>query len=163
MLKSPLSKGVGRRRVMVEKSFASAKPTETLSPWELRKRLTFAVLGSLSLSDDIPSIIITNTIYSAFYDLKSRYPKWLGSLYFETSGSTISCKNLEDVLFSLGAFGLVTVENHDFRRLRFEPRDRKIAKEKVCTRMKDDGNLEELKNLSNEFAKIVQAPIDASL
>ncbi len=148
---------------MVVKSSESTKPAEALSPWELRKRLNFAVLGSLSLSDNIPSIIVTHTVYSAFSQLKNKYPKWLGSLYFETSGSTVSCKNLEDILFSLGAFGLVTVENHDFRRLRFEPEDRKIVKEKVCARMKDDQSLKELKELSNEFAKIVQTPIDASL
>ncbi len=140
----------------------SSNPTETMAPWELRKRLTFAVLGSLSLSDEIPEIIATASVYSAFHELKGKYPKLLGSLYFEMSGSDISCKNLEDILFSLGAFGLVTVENYDFRRLRFDPKDRMVAKEKVCTRMKDDRNLEELEDLSNEFAKIVHSPTNAS-
>jgi len=148
--------------VMITKPTMSEKPAETISPWELRKRLTFAILGSFSLSDNIPDVIATNVVYSAFHQLKNKYPRWLGSLYFEISGNTMSCKHIEDILFSLGAFGLVTVENHDFRRLRFNEVDRKMTKAKVRMRTENAQSLEELEDLSNEFSKIIQTSIDAS-
>lgn len=141
---------------MANVTYASDGPSEEVTPWEWRKRLTDAVLGSLSLSDDIPERIQTNAIYSAFHELQPRYPHWLGSLYFETSHHATVCKGLEDILFSLGAFGLVTVENYDFKLLRISPKAKEVTKHKVKVRFSNDDRLKELEGLSNEFAKSIE-------
>lgn len=147
---------------MRNKISKSQTPTAPTSPWEWRKRLSYAVLGSFTLSDDLPEEVPTDFVYSAFSTIKPRYPNWLGSLHFETYRSATTCKNLEDILFSLGAFGLVTVENRDFKYLRFSVQDKKVTKDKINKRMVKDGSLKDLKDLSNDFAKSIASQIKAS-
>jgi hypothetical protein len=146
---------------MVNETFNSQMPTETITPWEWRTRLTCAVLGSFSLSDDLPEQIPTDLVYSSFQELKQRYPKWLGSLHFQTSKYATVCVGLEDSLFYLGAFGLVTVENRDFRCLRFSSKAKAVTKDKVKQHLASDSSIKELEDLSNDFAKLINSGINA--
>lgn len=141
---------------MTDETSKSERPPERATPWELQKRLTYAVLGTFSLSDDVPEQIPANRVYTAFYELKPKYPRWLGSLYFQTSKHATVCKGLEDILFYLGAFGLVTVENRDFRCLRFSSKDKAVTRNKIRKQMIKGYNLKELEGLSNDFAKLVK-------
>ena len=132
-------------------------PTEEITPSQWRKRLTYAVLGSLSLSDNIPEQMPSDVVYSVFYQLKPKYPRFLGSLNFQRTKYATGSKELEDILFYLGAFGLVTVENHDFRCLRFSDKDKEATKDNMQKRMANDNSLAELKDLSNDFAKLFRS------
>lgn len=138
----------------------STVSAEQITPIELRKRLMYAVLGSLSLSDDVPELIPTSRIYSIFQQLQPRYPRWLGPLYFESSKEDIICKDLEDILFYLGAFGLLTVENHDFKCLRFTKKDRIATKDNMKSRIATDKSLQELEGLASAFSKLVRGEAD---
>ncbi len=131
------------------------QPIENMTPCEWRNRLMYTVLGTLSLSENVPELIQNDLVYSAFFQLKARHPKWLGSLHFQTSKYATISKNLEDTLFYLGAFGLVTVENRDFRCLRFSNKDKAAAKNKMQKRIAENADLKELEDLSNEFANLV--------
>ena len=137
----------------------SAVHVHARTPWEWRKQLTYAVLGTFCLAEGIPEQMPTEYIYSAFSSLKPKYPKWLGLLHFEISESATTCKGLEDILFSLGAFGLVTVENRDFRCLRFKSDDRKVTRSKMQERIAADSNLKDLEDLSNDFARYIKDKI----
>lgn len=133
----------------------SKLPAETLTPGEWQKRLMYAVLGSFSLSEDIPEEIPSDRVYTAFSQLKSKYPNWLGSLSFQTSKYSTVSKDLEDALFFLGAFGLVTRKNRDFRCLGFSQEDKAAAKARMQKYIAVDNSLEELEELSSEFAKLI--------
>ena len=140
--------------VMVAKE---QRPILGISPWQWRARLTDAVLGSFSLQSSgntLPESMPSDKVFAAFYKLRNRYPEWLGSLYFEEGHDTLVCKGLEDVLFTLGAFGLVTVENHDYRYLRINREIRKIIKKQIEERSSEQ-KLKTLRRLSNEFTRII--------
>lgn len=134
-------------------------PRMGMTPWEWRVRVTDAVISSFCLqseSNRLPQRMQTKKVFDAFAKLKNKYPNWLGSLHFEKGADVYISKGLEDVLFSLGAFGLVTVENHDFRYLRINHSSKKEMKKQVEERL-GEPDLKVLKGLSNEFATLVKA------
>jgi len=132
-------------------------PTKGLMPWECRSLVTDAVLASFSLQskgNQLPKRIPTSSVFGAFHQLKDKYPEWLSSLYFEKGAEVYVSKQLEDVLFALGAFGLVTVENHDYRYLSIDSEAKRQIKKQVLKRLSKH-KLGVLKAMSNEFAGIV--------
>lgn len=127
------------------------------TPWQCRARVTDAVLAALSLQDNadlLPEVIKTEKVFEAFYRLREKYPEWLSCLYFQNRGDSYVSRGLEDVLFALGAFGLVTVENHDYRFLRLDRQTRDEIKKLLLGESRDD--LVILKKMSNDFAEIMK-------
>jgi hypothetical protein len=105
----------------------------------------------------MPERIPTSKVFNAFCHLQSnpKYDRWLGSLYFEKEARNCVSKDLEEVLFSLGAFGLVSVENHDYRYLRITDATRRKIRGRVEKSTKP-GDLRVLRDLSVEFSKLVK-------
>jgi hypothetical protein len=139
------------------KIVASNRTPKEMTPWECRSRVTDAVLASLSLQDSqhlLPSDLETTKVFEAFYQLRNRYPKWLECLYFEGQPGYRISRGLEDVLFSLGAFGLVTVENKDYRFLRLDDNTKAEIKKHVICKLSDD--LPILKRKSNDFVELMK-------
>jgi hypothetical protein len=133
-------------------------PPMGMTPWQWRVRVTDAVISSFCLqskSNQLPERMQTRKVFDAFHVLKNKYPNWLGSLHFEKGANVYVSKGLEDVLFSLGAFGLVTVENHDYRYLRVDPGSKKEMKKQVEEHLSEP-DLKVLKGLSDEFASLVK-------
>jgi len=136
------------------------KPPKGLTPWQWRGRLTDAVLSSFFLQSrgkSLPDRVRTKDVFNAFYQLRNqeKYLYWLGSLHFEIGEDVTISKALEDVLFTLGAFELVTVENHDFRYLRVDPKTRKAMKKQIEARLPAH-QVKQLRELSNEFTELVK-------
>lgn len=132
-------------------------PPKGLTPWEWRSRITDAVLSSFSLygrEHSIPERVQTDKVYQAFYELKAKYPEWLGNLNFEKGYNMFVSKQLEDVFFSLGAFRLMTVENHDYRYLKIDKLTKAQIKKSVKGRVSSK-DIRILRRLSNDFASIV--------
>ncbi|MBI4288235.1 MAG: hypothetical protein HY671_07410 [Chloroflexi bacterium] len=114
-------------------------------------------MAALSLQDSghsLPEVIQTDKVFEAFYHLREKYPQWLDCLYFQSQANMYVSRGLEDVLFALGAFGLVTVENHDYRSLKLDNQTRNEIKKHVIA--KSSGDLKTLRKMSNEFAEIVK-------
>jgi len=146
---------------MAETAILQKGPTKGMTPWQHRSRVTDAVLASFSLQskeNPLPDRIPAQKVFGAFCKLKDEYPYWLGSLHFDKGADTYISKGLEDVLFALGAFGLVTVENHDFRYLRADPDTRDMIGKQLEDRLSSDhpDELETLRRLANEFRDIVK-------
>ena len=145
---------------MVTSVPAEKGPPKGLTPGQWRGRLTDAVLSSFFLQsqdEELPERILTKKVFDAFCRLreKKKYEYWLGGLHFEKGKDTNISKGLEDVLFALGAFGLVTVENHDFRYLRADRESKREIKDQIESRLPDE-QLKKLRELSDEFAAIVK-------
>lgn len=141
------------------KKVASIRQKE-MTPWQHRLLVRDAVLASLSLQSEakqLPERIQRRKLFEAFCRLQQhrKYERWLGSLYFEKQAEACVSKQLEDVLFSLGAFGLVTVENHDYRFLKVTPDARNAMRTQLESRSTTT-DLEALKGMSNEFAGLVE-------
>ncbi|MBI2909465.1 MAG: hypothetical protein HYX92_17610 [Chloroflexi bacterium] len=139
---------------------AESGPAKGLTPSQWRARVTEAVLASFSLHS-LPTRMPRDKVFDAFCKLSVTYPDWLGSLYFERAGKSCVSKGIEEVLFALGAFQLVTVENHDYRFLRIEPDTSRQIKEGMKSRLSAD-ELRDLEKLSNDFAKLIRASAEGA-
>lgn len=128
------------------------------TPWQCRRDLTNAVMASLSLQSpgrELPERLFTAKVFDAFNELKGKFPEWLGCLYFEKGPNDVVSRELEEVLFSLGAFRLVTVENYDYRWLRIDPDGKREIKKDLESRFCGK-KLKRLTALSDQFAGLVK-------
>jgi len=81
-----------------------------------------------------------DSVYHGFRDLSKKYPELFNELYFTKAGNIPYSKKLEDVLFFLGAGGVISVENPKFKYYKIsEDTAKKIKSELIRDFGKDFG------------------------
>lgn len=94
-------------------------------------------------------------VYRAFAELRQKYPTWLQDLHF-THGPTDTVPisgALEDILFDLGASGIMAVENPWYKYLKIPAPKLKVIRQAIAQR-RNETERDELKCLADEFAQL---------
>jgi hypothetical protein len=94
-------------------------------------------------------------VYRTFADLRNKYPTWLQDVSFTYGpADTVPISGvLEDILFDLGASGIMGVENPWYRILKISTAKLVIFKEAINKR-RDSKEQGELRHLADDFDQI---------
>jgi hypothetical protein len=92
------------------------------------------------------------TVYRAFAELREVYPFWLQDLRFTYGpADTVPISGvLEDILFDLGASGIMAVENPWYKYLRIPTPKLKVIRQAIARR-RSETEQDELKHIADEF------------
>lgn len=124
------------------------KKRETIS-------LSFLVCGILCLVrfEEIPRQVV----FDAFAKLTSKYPKELEGLSFcfiGGDGNRAHCSKLEDILSSLGCWGIVISCGDKMDHIKIEPETRKRIEDKLKTDYTTE-IIEKVFQLAEEFSNLI--------
>jgi len=91
-------------------------------------------------------------VYRAFAELRHKYPAWLQDLRFTYGpADTVPISGtLEDILFDLGASGIMSVENPRYKYLKI-PASRLRLIRQAIVRRRSETEQDELRRLADEF------------
>lgn len=91
-------------------------------------------------------------VYRAFAELREKYPAWLRDLRFTYGpADTVPISGvLEDILFDLGASGIMAVENPWYKYLRIPTPKLKLIRQAIARR-RSETEQDELRRLADEF------------
>lgn len=117
--------------------------------------LVDAVLAAFcfqSESRKLPKLLNIQAVYRAFSELRGEYPAWLQDMSFTYGpADTVPISGtLEDILFDLGASGIMAVENPWYKYLKIPPLKLKLMREAIAQR-RNETEQGELKRLADEF------------
>ena len=132
----------------VKKGRATDSPKDEL-------RLVDAVLAAFCFQSENHKLhqpLNVQAVYKAFAELRQQHLTWLQDLQF-TYGPADAVPisgTLEDILFDLGASGIMAVENPWYKYLKIKPSKLKLIKEKI-TRRRSESEQEELRRLADGF------------
>ncbi len=96
-----------------------------------------------------------NAVYRAFAELRKKYPDWLQDMSFTYGpADTVPISGaLEDILFDLGASGIMSVENPRYAYLKI-PAFKLILIRKAITERRNEAEQGELRRLADEFDQL---------
>lgn len=91
-------------------------------------------------------------VYRAFAELRQKYPTWLRDLQFTYGpADTVPISGaLEDILFDLGASGIMAVENPWYKYLKIPAQKLRLIRQAI-TQRRSEPEQEELRHLADEF------------
>lgn len=94
-------------------------------------------------------------VYRAFAELRERYPTWLQDMSFTYGpADTVPVSGtLEDILFDLGASGIMAVENPWYKYLKIPASKLELIRQAISER-RNETELGELKRLADEFDQL---------
>ena len=120
--------------------------------------LVDAVLAAFcfqSESRKLPPLLNVQAVYRAFAELRRKYPAWLGDLSFTYGpADTVPISGtLEDILFDLGASGIMAVENPWYKFLKIPASKLKLIRQVIAQR-RDETERDELNRLADEFVHL---------
>jgi hypothetical protein len=118
-------------------------------------QLVDAVLAAFCFQSEgrkLPLALNVQTVYRAFDELRKKYPSWLQDLRFTYGpADTVPISGaLEDILFDLGASGIMAVENPWYKYLRIPARKLRLIKQAIARR-RSEPEQDQLKHLADEF------------
>ncbi len=121
-------------------------------------RLVDAVLAAFcfqSESHKLPALLNVQAVYRAFAELRGNYPTWLQDMNFTYGpADTVPVSGaLEDILFDLGASGIMAVENPWYKYLKIPTQKLKIIREAIAER-RNKAERDELKRLADKFCHL---------
>jgi len=93
-------------------------------------------------------------VYRAFAELRQQYPAWLQDMRFTYGpGDTVPISGaLEDILFDLGASGIMSVENPRYKYLKIPAPKLKLIRQAIVQR-RSETEQDELRQLADEFSE----------
>jgi len=93
-------------------------------------------------------------VYRAFAELRQKYPAWLQDMSFTYGppGTVPISGALEDILFDLGASGIMSVENPRYKYLKIPPLKLKLIRQAILQR-RSETEQDELRQLADEFSE----------
>jgi hypothetical protein len=96
-----------------------------------------------------------NAVYRAFAELRKKYPNWLQDMSFTYGpADTVPISGaLEDILFDLGASGIMSVENPRYAYLKI-PAFKLDPIRKAITERRNKAEQGELRRLADEFDQL---------
>lgn len=112
----------------------------------------YGIVTAWKSSSKIDKISI-NTMYNSFEKLARLNPKKLSKLSFEKVGDRVLSKDVEEVLFRLGAAGVVSVVNPRYRFMRIE-KGSELSKKHII-QLRGERAWDEINALAEQFGKIV--------
>jgi len=94
-------------------------------------------------------------VYRAFAELREKYPTWLQDMSFTYGpADTVPVSGvLEDILFDLGASGIMAVENPWYRYLKIQASKLELIR-KAITERRNEAEQGELRCLADEFDQL---------
>ena len=94
-------------------------------------------------------------VYRAFDELREKYPNWLQDMSFTYGpADTVPVSGvLEDILFDLGASGIMAVENPWYRYLKIPALKLEIMRKAISER-RNEAEQGELRRLADEFDQL---------
>lgn len=94
-------------------------------------------------------------VYRAFAELRRKYPAWLGELSFTYGpADTVPISGtLEDILFDLGASGIMAVENPWYKYLKIPASKLELIRQAISER-RNETERDELRRLADEFVHL---------
>lgn len=118
-------------------------------------RLADAVLAAFcfqSESHKLRKAMDVQAVYRAFAELRQKYPTWLQDMSFTYGpADTVPISGaLEDILFDLGASGIMSVENPRYKYLKIEASKLKLIRQAIVQR-RSETEQDELRQLAAEF------------
>ena len=118
-------------------------------------RLADAVLAAFcfqSESHKLRKPMDVQAVYRAFAELRQKYPAWLQDMSFTYGpADTVPISGaLEDILFDLGASGIMSVENPRYKYLKIEASKLKLIRQAIVQR-RSETEQDELRQLADEF------------
>ena len=121
-------------------------------------RLVDAVLAAFcfqSESRKLPQLLNVQAVYRAFCELRGKYPAWLQDMSFTYGpADTVPISGaLEDILFDLGASGIMAVENPWYKYLKIPAPKLKLIRQAIAQR-RNETERDELKRLADKFFQL---------
>jgi len=118
-------------------------------------RLVDAVLAAFcfqSESHKLRKPMDVQAVYRAFAELRQKYPAWLQDMRFTYGpADTVPISGaLEDILFDLGASGIMSVENPRYKYLKIQAPKLKLIRQAIVQR-RSETEQDELRQLADEF------------
>jgi len=118
--------------------------------------LVDAVLAAFSFQTknrELPELLNVQAVYRAFAKLREKYPAWLQDMRFThgPEGTVPVSGALEDILFDLGASGIMIVENPWYKYLKILPTKLQVIRQAI-SRRRNETDQNELKRLADEFS-----------
>jgi hypothetical protein len=102
--------------------------------------------------DEIP--LDTQKIHTAFFEVKKKFPELLDEVLFSTKDVYPYSRELEKVLFRLGASDLISWLNPDFKVLRISEKSKNFIREKILP-LFDRHQQENLKQMGKLFEQLI--------
>jgi hypothetical protein len=120
-------------------------------------RLADAVLAAFCFQSESPKRrkpMDVQAVYRVFAELRPKYPAWLQDMRFTYGpADTVPISGaLEDILFDLGASGIMAVENPRYKYLRIPPSRLKLIRQAIVQR-RSETEQDELRQLADEFSE----------
>jgi hypothetical protein len=135
------------------------KKGETEESTEDELRLVDAVLAAFCFQSErekrYARRLRVQALYRAFAELREKYPTWLQDMSF-THGpaDTVPVSGvLEDILFDLGASGIMAVENPWYRYLKI-PASKLDLFRKAISKRRNKSEQSQLRSLADEFDQL---------
>ena len=120
-------------------------------------RLADAVLAAFCFQSESHKLrkskpMDVQAVYRAFAELRQKYPAWLQDMRFTYGpADTVPISGaLEDILFDLGASGIMSVENPRYKYLKIQARKLKLIRQAIVQR-RSETEQDELRQLADEF------------
>ena len=118
--------------------------------------LVDAVLAAFSFQSknrELPELLNVQGVYKAFAKIREKYPAWLQDMRFTygPKGTVPVSGALEDILFDLGASGIMIVENPWYKYLKIPPPKLEVIRQAI-SRRRNETEQNELKRLADEFS-----------
>ena len=118
-------------------------------------RLADAVLAAFCFQSESRKLrkpMDVQAVYRAFAELRQKYPAWLQDMSFTYGpADTVPISGaLEDILFDLGASGIMSVENPRYKYLKIPAPKLKLIRQAIVQR-RSETEQDELRQLADEF------------
>ncbi len=138
---------------------SNAKKAKAKESSEDELRLVDAILAAFCFQSErekkYARRLRIQAVYRAFAKLRDRYPTWLRDMSFTYGpADTVPISgSLEDILFNLGADGIMAVENPFYRYMKITAAKLELIRESINKR-RNKTEQDELVNLADEFDQL---------
>ena len=125
--------------------------------------LVDAVLAAFCFQSErekLPPHLSVQAVYRAFAELRRKYPAWFQDLSFSYGpADTVPISGiLEDILFDLGASGIMSVSNPWYKNLSISKSKLEIMRQAISKR-RNETEQGELKSLADDFDQLYSTAI----